>query len=63
MLSCKEVTRLLSEAEERPLGVRERVALRLHLLICDGCTNFRRQIIFLRRSARRYFGHDEGGTP
>ena len=40
MLTCKDASELLSQAQDRTLGLRERLALRLHLLICDGCTNF-----------------------
>ncbi|HEY8070061.1 MAG TPA: zf-HC2 domain-containing protein, partial [Burkholderiales bacterium] len=39
MLSCKETSRLLSQREDRALGFGERVALRVHLAICDGCRN------------------------
>ena len=50
MLTCKEATRLVSQGLDRRLGLAERLALRLHLLICDGCSNFSRQVAFLRRS-------------
>ncbi len=40
MLTCKHTTRLLSEALDRPLGRRERLALRLHLVFCRGCRAF-----------------------
>jgi hypothetical protein len=53
MLSCKEVTHLVSEGLDRRLGWWERARLRLHLLICDGCTNFSRQVAFLREAVRR----------
>lgn len=63
MLSCKEATHLMSEAQERDLSLGERLQLKLHLAICDGCTNFRRQMNFLRQACRRYrnrqgFGDD-----
>lgn len=48
MLSCKEVTRLVSQGLDRKLSFSERVRLRVHLGICDGCTNFRDQMAFLR---------------
>ena len=54
MLSCNEVTRLCSEEHERDLSMRERAELRLHLMICKGCTNFRKQMGFLRQVTRRY---------
>jgi hypothetical protein len=53
MLSCKEVTRLVSQGLDRRLGFGERVRLRVHIAICDGCTNFRKQTAFLRRAVRQ----------
>lgn len=49
-LSCREASRLVSLGLDRQLGFGERVRLRVHLAICDGCTNFRRQMDFLRRA-------------
>jgi len=34
---------------EEPLTPTERVLLRMHLLMCNRCSNFSRQIEFLRR--------------
>jgi len=48
MLSCKETTRLLSQGEDRKLAFGERVALRIHLAICNGCRNVNAQFGFLR---------------
>ncbi|MBS3935068.1 MAG: zf-HC2 domain-containing protein [Sulfuritalea sp.] len=53
MLSCKEATHVMSAAHERELGLRERIALRLHLLMCRGCRNYERQMDFLRRACGR----------
>jgi hypothetical protein len=58
MLSCKETSMLLSQAQERRLGIRERIGLQLHLLLCDGCTNFRKQLDFIRTAVRRYRDKD-----
>ena len=54
MLSCKEVTRLLSQAQDRPLTLGERVKLGLHLLACTACTRFSRQLAFMRTALSRY---------
>lgn len=54
MLSCKEVSVLLSEAQERRLGRAERWSIQLHLFLCKGCNNFRAQLEFLRAAVRRY---------
>lgn len=54
MLNCREVTELCSRELEQPLGLGERMALRTHLLMCSGCSNFRRQMVALREAARAY---------
>jgi len=54
MLSCREVTRLSSEASERKLTLLERLSLWRHTLVCSGCRNFRLQMNFLHRAAERY---------
>ena len=61
MLSCKEATQLVSQGLDRRLGVYERIALRLHLLICDGYTSFSRQVAFLRRAVQRLKEQSEPG--
>jgi hypothetical protein len=50
ILSCKQTARLLSQGQDRKLGFGERVALRVHLAICDGCRNVNRQFKFLREA-------------
>jgi hypothetical protein len=59
MRTCKEVSMLLSQAQERPLGYVERLGVMLHLLACKGCTNFRAQLEFLRKAMRRYRDADD----
>ena len=58
MLSCKETTRLLSQGEDRKLALGERVALRVHLAICNGCRNVSAQFKFLRPAVRRLADHE-----
>lgn len=63
MLKCKEITHLVSEAQDRKLRLSERLELELHLAMCSGCKNFRRQMAFLREACQRYstdsVGHNE----
>lgn len=54
MLSCREVTRLVSRMQDSPATLAERIKLRLHLLACDACTNFVRQMRVLRAAMRAY---------
>jgi len=58
VLSCKEVTRLVSQGLDRQLAFGERVALRVHFTICSGCRNVNRQLAFLRRAVKKL---SEGG--
>lgn len=52
MFSCKEASRLLSMAQDRPLTTGETVKLRFHLAMCDACRNFNRQLKIIRLGAR-----------
>jgi len=53
MISCKEATRLVSQALDRKLGPWAWLRLRLHLAICDACSAFTRQMDFVRRAVQR----------
>ena len=48
MISCKHASSLLSLAEDRTLSLKERVQLRLHLLICRCCLAFQKNLKVLR---------------
>lgn len=54
LLNCKEASRLISQRLDRPLPLGSRVLLRVHLSLCDACTEFQRQVALLREAARRY---------
>lgn len=50
--SCKETSRLLSQGEDRRLAFGERLGLRLHLALCDGCRSLSDQFKFLRLAVK-----------
>jgi hypothetical protein len=52
-LTCKEAARLVSQGLDRRLAPWDWLRLRVHLLICDACTAFSRQMEFLRRAIQR----------
>lgn len=54
MLNCKEVTEVCSAEMDRPLRLGEQVSLRTHLMMCTGCTEYRRQLKALRQVARAF---------
>lgn len=54
MLNCKEVTEMCSREMEQPLGLRDKVGMHAHLMMCSGCSNFRKQMGVLRQAMRSY---------
>lgn len=54
MLSCKEVTEVCSAEMERPLRLGEQVSLHTHLMMCTGCTMYRKQLKTLRQVMQAY---------
>lgn len=54
MLNCREVTEVCSQEMERPLGLAEQVSLRTHLMMCTGCSNYRKQLKTLRKVMQAY---------
>jgi hypothetical protein len=60
MLSCRDATRLMSEAQDRKLGFAERLQLDLHLALCKGCRNFNEHMAFLRKACRAWLDRKQG---
>jgi hypothetical protein len=54
MLTCKEASHLISQAQDGPLPVHRWFLLRMHLLWCEACRQYKRQARFLREAMRRY---------
>ena len=52
MLSCREASRLISDAMDRKLSRYEQVSLRFHLLMCSNCRHFQLQMATLRAGIR-----------
>lgn len=53
MLSCKQASRLISQSLDRQLSGRERFVLRFHLMICNVCSRFRKQLVLMRLAVQR----------
>jgi hypothetical protein len=54
LVSCKDVTHLVSQMQERDLSAFDRVRLRWHLGVCKACMAFEQQMRFMREAMRRY---------
>jgi Putative zinc-finger len=48
MLTCKQASQFISQSLDRPLTLRERLALKLHLFICKYCKRFSQQLVSMR---------------
>lgn len=58
MYSCREASRIASEALDRKLTLQERINLRMHLFVCDMCRNFKQNIIALEQTMQRIASGD-----
>jgi predicted anti-sigma-YlaC factor YlaD len=56
MKTCKEVHRLVIEGQDRKLSLLDRIAVRVHLMMCGACRRFEAQMDFLRQALRRFPG-------
>lgn len=54
LLNCRKATKLLLEAEDRPLTRGEYARLEFHIAYCLSCRNFRRQMKFLKVALEQY---------
>lgn len=59
MPTCKETSVLASRAMDERLPFGERVAMQVHLAICENCARFARQLHDMRRLFRAETAIDE----
>lgn len=48
MLKCKEIAELISKEADDGLNLKEALDMRLHILMCSACRNYRGNVNFLR---------------
>ena len=49
MFHCKDVSQKVSQSMDVSLPYRQRMAVRIHLLMCRYCARFSRQLMMLRK--------------
>jgi putative zinc finger protein len=54
LVSCKDVSHLVSEMQDRELTTVERWKLKWHLAVCTMCMTFEKQMRLMREAMRRY---------
>jgi len=52
--TCKDVTAMIIAREDQRLPLVERLAVRLHMSVCNTCPIFERQILTMRNQLQRW---------
>ena len=50
--TCRQLVPVMSQSLERPLSLRERVAMKIHLWVCIWCVRYLEQLNFMREALR-----------
>ncbi len=59
MMSCRDVSALVSANLDRSLSIQERFVMRAHLLFCQACNEYSRQIRILEKALRTRMSEEE----
>ena len=57
--SCEDMTHLLSQSMDRRLLLHKRLAIWLHLTICNRCKRFAEHLAFIRKASRPMLDYTE----
>jgi hypothetical protein len=61
--TCRDVAALLVAKEDRTLPITDRLALRIHMAICEACPRFERQLLIMRNSMQMWRGYTTTDEP
>ena len=61
--SCRDISALVLAREDRALGWYERLAIRVHFLICEACPRFERQVQAMRAGLDLWRSYRDDGKP
>ena len=61
-IDCRQATHLVLQGEDQPIGWGDRLRLRFHMLICDACPRFVRQVALMRTALGRWRGYRDDGS-
>ena len=53
LYTCKQAHQMLSENLDRQLSLTERAQLKLHLSVCESCSNFKTQMPTIRMAMKQ----------
>lgn len=49
LLSCESATKIMSQMEHEDLSLKSKWFLKMHLMTCDACRNFYKQVTLLNK--------------
>lgn len=58
--TCRQVAALILAREDRELNVGERLAVRIHFLVCKACPNFAQEVRTMRQSMQAWRNYSDG---
>ncbi|MDQ6881211.1 MAG: zf-HC2 domain-containing protein [Pseudomonadota bacterium] len=61
--SCRKVAQLQSQRLDEPLGLVDSLRLRVHLSMCDDCSNVQEQLAAVESLAAGLFQSEEPASP
>lgn len=60
MLTCKQTSDLISQGLDQHLPFSQRLGVRIHLLMCRTCTQYEKQLRFIRQATGKLSQDAEG---
>jgi hypothetical protein len=57
--TCREVAALILAREDRALNPAERLAVRIHFLVCKACPNFAQEVRTMRQAMKAWNAYSE----
>jgi len=55
MLSCVKATELMEQKEYIPLSFQQRIQLQMHVAMCSGCKNYKKQTVLINKLLNKAF--------
>lgn len=59
MLSCRDVTELISRSMDTSLPIGKRIGVRIHLLMCKFCARYERQLHLILETLRHLLAEED----
>jgi Putative zinc-finger len=57
--TCKETTALLLAREDRRLSMADRLAVKVHLAVCNNCPKFENQLRVMRQAMQNWRNYSD----